>query len=138
MGRARRREPGGIRQLLDLIEEHPDAIAYDWRVRFGLPASAIGTEMDWAESCSLARILLSDQSSWLGAKASGLDRPWPAEAWILANLYDLTAAAHSKRKPKPHPRPSDPKPKRIGRATLPQRRIRAELDKRSSRRAPGG
>src|SRR5690554_8080247 len=79
MGRSRRCEPGGIRQLLDLIEEHPDAIAYDWRTRFGLPASAIGSEMDWAEACSLARILLSDQSSWLGAKASGLDRPWPTE-----------------------------------------------------------
>lgn len=92
-----------------------------------MPISAIGTEMEWAEAVALARILLSDQSSWLGAKAAGLDRPWPPEAWVLANLYDLTAAAHSKRKPKPHPRPSDPKPKRLGKAALPQRVIRAAL-----------
>ena len=96
--------------------------------------------MDWGEAVSLARVLRADQSSWLGAKASGMDRPWPAEAWILANLFDLTAAANTKkgRALRPHPRPSDPKPKRIGRATMSQRRIRAELDKRSSRRAPGG
>lgn len=92
-----------------------------------MPISAIGTEMEWAEAVALARILLSDQSSWLGAKAAGLDRPWPPEAWVLANLYDLTAAAHSKRRPKPHPRPSDPKPKKIGKAALPQRMIRAAL-----------
>ena len=96
-----------------------------------MPATAIGTpEMGWPEAVSLARILRSDWSSWLGAKVAGLDRPWPPEAWILANLYDLTAAANTRRRPRSHPRPSDPKPKRIGRATLPQRRIRAELDKR--------
>ncbi|MFA5712303.1 hypothetical protein [Mycolicibacterium sp.] len=91
--------------------------------------------MAWSEACALARVLVADQSSWLGARVAGMDRPWPAEAWILANLYDLTAAANAKkgRALRPHPRPSDPKPTRIGRATVSQRRIRAELDKRSAR-----
>lgn len=89
--------------------------------------------MDWAEACSLARILRGDTSSWTGALAAGMDRPWPVEAWLLANLFDLTAAANSKRKPKAHPRPSDPKPTRLGRATMPQRRIRAALAQRGHR-----
>jgi len=115
------------------MEEYPDEIAYDWRTRFGVPSTVIGGEMDWVESVRLARVLLADQTSWLGAKVAGHSRPWSPEAWILANLYDLTAAANSKHRPKPHPRPSDLPPKRVGNPALPQHVIRAALRARGHR-----
>lgn len=121
---------GGIRQLLDLIEEHREAFDYDWRTRFSLPADVIGTdEMDWREAWSLTRTLISDGSSRLGATVAGWDRPWSPEAWILADLWDLLAAVNTerRRRPKPYPRPNAPKPTRFGRATLPQHQIRAAL-----------
>jgi len=83
--------------------------------------------MSWREAWSLTRTLINDGSTRLGAAVAGWDRPWSPEAWILADLYDLLARANSKRRPKAYPRPNSEKPKRIGRATVPQSRIRAAL-----------
>src|SRR5690606_40055155 len=69
----------------------------------------------------------SSDLSRIGAAVAGWDRPWSPEAWILADLWDLLAAVNTerRRRPKPYPRPNAPKPKRIGKATLPQHVIRA-------------
>lgn len=84
--------------------------------------------MTWGEAWELMKALASDTSSRLGAKLAGHDRPWPVEAWLLANVYDLLAVANSKRRPPPYPRPDDAtRKKRVGRPALPQHRIRAAL-----------
>lgn len=130
MAGARRSDPGGIRQLLELIEEHREAFDYDWRTRFGLSADVIGTdEMSWREAWSLTRTLISDGTSQLGAAVAGWRRPWSPEAWILADIFDLLVAVNTGRgrRPKPYPRPNAPQPSRIGRTNLPQHVVRAAL-----------
>ena len=93
--------------------------------------------MDWREAWSLTRTLISDGTSRIGAAVAGWDRPWSPEAWILADLWDLLAAVNTerRRRPKPYPRPNAPKPKRIGKATLPQHVIRAALAARGHKSA---
>ena len=80
---------GGILGLLDLIEEHPGAIEYDWRTRFHAPASDIGTAYPWDESLRLVKILRADPSSMIAAAFEGWDHPISREALVLMDLYDL-------------------------------------------------
>lgn len=98
------REPGGIRRLVDLSDEHPAAFAYDWRTRFGRPFSAVGESMTWCESALLFASLLTDPSSHIAAAVEGWENPITREALILMDLFDLDhAVAAGKHKPKPHP-----------------------------------
>lgn len=120
-------EPGGIEGLIELIGEHRSAFAYDWRARFGLPLRSIGTTVDWCEALDLYRELMRDSSSRVCASVAGWSDPADLAALVLMDLYDLTAAANSKRRPRARPRPWDG-PRRIGKgARLPQRDIRAAL-----------
>lgn len=108
----RRREPGGIRWLLDLIEEHRPALEYDWRTRFGLPLTAVGTAaMSWGEACRLVGELAAEPSSHTAAALGGWSHPWSWEATAVADLWELTAGLHTaKGKESPdYPRPW-PKP----------------------------
>jgi hypothetical protein len=83
---------------------------------------------DWWETRCLATELAADPSSHVAAALAGWSHAWPIEAWILADLFDLTMRANSKRRTNtPYPRPNAEKPKRIGRAIRPQRDIRAAL-----------
>lgn len=94
---------GGIWALLELIEEHRSAVAYDWRSRFGLGSEVIGDGMGWREAVDLADTLRRDPTSWLGAALSGWKYPMSHEAVLLADLFDLEHTVNSKRPPKPHP-----------------------------------
>lgn len=99
---------GGICGLLDLIEEHPGALEYDFRTRFpGLPNGLgdVPDRMGWGEAIRVLRILRADPSSMVAAAAEGWSHPISREALALLDLYDLTMAANSSGKgpkPKPH------------------------------------
>ena len=133
MGQARQRRggPGGIHWLLDLIEEHQPALEYDWRTRFGLPLSAVGTPaMTWGEGYRLANVLVGDPSSHTAAGIAGWDYPWPRDVALLADTWDLHAAVNTKKPPPPYPRPwsTAVETTRTGDASMwSQDQIRAEL-----------
>lgn len=104
--------PGSL-TLLDLIEEHPSAFAYDWRTRLRLPLAVIGKSMTFGEAWSLVQALATDPSSHVAAALAGWRHPWSQEAIILADLYDLQhQKAAGKKRVKPRPRPWDKKPER--------------------------
>lgn len=124
---------GGIRALLDLIEEHRGAIEYDWRTRFGLPLSAIGTDaMDWGEAYRLAMILLGDQTAHLCAAAAGWTSPWSRDTEMLAVLVEITLRRSVKYpdRVRPWPRPwPDAATTTTAKPTLPQPVVRAVLQR---------
>lgn len=62
-------------------------------------------EPEYDEAFLLVQSLMSDPSSWLYAALVDWDYPVSREWLILADHFDLTHSAHSKRRPKPHPRP---------------------------------
>lgn len=98
-------DPPGILGLLELIEEHPAAFAYDWRTRFRMPTDAIGVGMSWGEAWLLVQGLSRDPSSHVAAAIAGWRYPMGREALVLADLFDLTHAAHAQKRAKPYPRP---------------------------------
>ena len=83
-------------------------------------ADVLDGRMPWAETLALFRVLVNDPTSHIAAAIRGYLHPWSREAFVLADLYDLTVAAHSngKGRSKPYPRPTDEPPKRIGDASL--------------------
>lgn len=128
---------GGILDLVDLIDQHRSAFAYDWRVRFGLPLDSIGEAIDWREAYDLAKELMLDTTSHANVAVTGMRTPWSPEAWLLADVWDLLSQVYSKRgNHRPHFRPSDgPKPQsRFGGTTLPQAKVRDLLEKRGPRK----
>ena len=120
----------GIVALVELADEHPAAFAYDWRARFGVAFELVGEAMSWGEAVHLLSALAPDPSSHVAAAIAGWQHPLSREALVLADLLDLTAAAHSSKKPKPYPRPwtrADRKPAR--KQVLSQEQIRAVLER---------
>lgn len=99
------REPGGIIAVVDLLDDHTAAFIYDFRHRFGLGLSDLGSKVSWLEVWHLVSVLLRDPSSWLATSLQGWHHPISYEWAALAATYDLLAQVHSKRKPKPYPRP---------------------------------
>jgi hypothetical protein len=134
------RERGGILTLLALIEEHESAFAYDWRTLFGQPLEVIEQgEMSWREAWLLAKQLLTDPSSRVFAALAGWPHPWTRETFVLADLFDLLAAAHTDRRHRSqlasYRRPSgSPTSVRIGKPDRPQREIWAVLMSRGHQR----
>lgn len=123
---------GEILSLLDLIEEHEQAFAYDWRTRFGLPLSSLfDGSMAWHEAWNLTRELLSDPTSRVATATAGWSEPMSREAQVLADLFDLTVGIHAgKRRPRSYPRPWDEGPKRYGKTDLPRAQVLAILASR--------
>jgi hypothetical protein len=109
-----RRTIGGICKLLDLIQEHPSELAYDFRSRFNLGIQDIGEVIPWIEGIRLTSVLLRDPSSWTQAAKNDWDYPVDRN-WIVASqAYDLLAMVNSKKKPKPYPTPwPDPSVNRL-------------------------
>lgn len=99
---------GGICGLLDLIEEHRDALAYDWRTRFHLPLEAVPSEMGWTEAVGHVRVLRRDPSSQLVASLEGWDYPLDRLGWMLADLIDVQGSSAAGKKWKAYPRPVQP------------------------------
>lgn len=81
------------------------------------------------------QVLTTDPSSHLAAAIAGWVHPVSREWLVLADLYDLTrkAAATRRTKDQRYPRPWEaPRRTRMGRATRPQREIRAALAARGA------
>lgn len=139
MDAGRRRCAGGILTLLRLIDRHAAAFEYDFRHRFGLPLRSVFTgEMSWREAYGLAAELARDPSSHVAAAVSEWAHPWPREAFVLADVYDLLVAVNAdpkrRRMIKPYPRPQgNPDARRSRRPTVSQDTIRAALAARGHR-----
>lgn len=97
--------PGGICKLLDLIQEHPAELTFDFRSRFALSLQDIGKTITYMEAIYLASVLLKDPSSWTQAAKNDWDYPVDRNWIISSHAYDLLAMVNSKKKPKPYPRP---------------------------------
>jgi hypothetical protein len=122
---------GGIVALLELIEEHRAAVAYDWRSRFQLPPGVIGEEMPWDEAIGHIRTLQADPSSAIFAAVAGWDYPMSREALLLADIFDLDHIVNSdpkKGRPKPHSmRPVKTDTRQVQKVGNPGSRTRAEV-----------
>lgn len=81
----------------------------------------------WALTCELAR----DPSSRVGAALADWRYPASREALALADLYDLTQAAHAadrRQRLRPYPRPwPDPNAQRSATPAADQETVRAAL-----------
>ena len=86
------------------MREHRGAFEYDWRTRFGVALSVVGSSMMWGEAWRLTQQLAGDPSSRVAASIGGLDYPIDRTSIVLMDLYDLQHRIVSKR-PKPYPRP---------------------------------
>ncbi len=94
-----------------MLDAHRGAFEHDWRARFRLPLTVVGTdEMSWGEALRLTQQLHSDPGTMVSAALNGWDYPVSREALALFDLYDLYANTHYKG-PKPYPRPWASKPK---------------------------
>jgi hypothetical protein len=121
---------GGICKVLELIEDYPDTLAYDFRSRFNLSIDAIGHTVSWREAILLISVLIRDPSSWLQASWSGWTYPVSREWIVTSHLWDLLANVNSGkgRKPKPYPNPFPSKDaKRSGRTNLPPAEVKKLL-----------
>lgn len=134
-----RSPPGGIAGLLDLIEEHPGPLAYDWRTRFALSLSApFEGHVSWHEAWLLTEQLLADPTSHLAAALADWDHPASREALALADVFDLLVAVNTDKRKRSraghYPRPF-PLGERT-RSTKPQvsqAEVRAALEARGHR-----
>lgn len=82
-------------------------MAYDFRHRFQLSLSDLGTTVPWDECWLLVTVLIRDPSSWVAVAVNKWHHPITYEWAVLAATHDLLAQVYSKRKPKPYPRPWD-------------------------------
>lgn len=122
---------GGSVQLLELIEEHPAELAFDFRSRFGLSIESIGTTVSLRECLLLLNVLLRDPTSWLQAARNGWEYPVSREWIVGSHTYDLLAAVNSGKgkKPKPYPNPFPNKNvTRLGNTEKSVDEVRAILD----------
>lgn len=99
-----RAPPGGIFWLIELVDEHTDALARDFREKFGLSVFELGCGVRWDEAVALARGLFRDTSSWLFAELKGWERPLHPLEPVLADSYDLANQKFVKQMVKPYPR----------------------------------
>lgn len=135
MDERRRREPGKIRVVLELIGDHTEALAYDFRARFGLGLSApFDGTITWPEMWDLVSELVKDPTSHACAALNGWTYPISREAQTLASLYDLTLVANTDSKKRsqvtPYPRPWPDTDKQRSKApTVDQKTIREALAK---------
>lgn len=106
--------PGSLK-VLELLQDHPRELAYDFRSKFHLSIQDIGGAVSLYEAALLIGMLLQQTDSWLQAALSDWKHPVSREWLVLAHTYDLLAAVNSKNKPKPYPTPwPDENVKRIG------------------------
>lgn len=133
MGSRRRAFDGGIASLVELIEEHGEAIEYDLLTKTNHTIGDVGGSLPWGAFLSFIKHLPPDSAfrretmegvEWLDGRMT---------AAILADIYDsqealrfayVTAHAKKGRKvkpPKPYPRPwrKDKTRKHFGRGAIP-------------------
>lgn len=122
---------GGILKLRELISEHENAFAYDFRAKFGLSYLEIGRSVTWIEAIRLTAGLMTDTDSKVQAAINGWSFSMNREFVVLAHIYDLLAQVNSKKKPKPYPMPwPDPNVTKIGsKKPQPRNQILDKLDR---------
>lgn len=123
--------------MLDVVRRYPAEIQYEWQTRFGLSISSLtdGT-MGWDEAYDLLNVIATDTGSVLRARMAGWDYPFSTDSRILADLYDVTLAANSKRrsKKKNWPRPYGENFNRSAPPQVSQDQVLAALEARGFKR----
>jgi hypothetical protein len=82
--------------------------------------------MTWGEAWRLTQILVRDPLSNVFAAIRGWDSPRSREWLLIADLFDLTHAVNSKKRPGAYPRPGDI-PKHFGKTDLTNEEVFAVL-----------
>lgn len=100
-------DAGGIRSLLDLIDEHRAALEYDWRTRFHIGLDEVPARMSYGEACRQVVTLAGDPSTQFSVSLHGMKFPVTREWLAIADLIDITAGDKKWH----YPRPLDEKPK---------------------------
>lgn len=120
---------GGSLKVLELIQDHPAELAYDFRHKFQLSIEEVGRTVSLREAALLIAMLLKQTDSWLQASTAGWKNPVSNEWIVSTHIYDLLAAVNSKNKPKPYPTPwpADGS-KKIGKTTLPRATVLKRLE----------
>ncbi len=124
MAKRRGHEHGEIVGLLDVIDEHSEAIEYDL-IALGLRLRDLGTDkLSWRDLEVV--IQQSPRESAYARAAAQEHSQWDVVAYLLALLVDSTAMGNWQRgggkgsKPKPVPRPgADSGAKRFGSDPIP-------------------
>ena len=124
--------PGSL-TLLDLIEEHRSAFAYDWRTRFGLSVSSVGDAMTFGEAWLLTLELVRDPSSHVAAAVGGLTFPVSQEWLAIKVLVDNYVASKTQKRAKLQTLhdPTAAPPRRWG-SPMSKDALRAVLDEQRS------
>lgn len=111
-------DSGGIFGLLDLLEEHWEALDYDL-LTLGLDIRRIGhPDLDWRRLRAVVTFLPS--TSAFARSVNGPAAAWTVGDYLLAQAVDALHAANWQRaggkgqRPKPVPRPTD-KTQQLGR-----------------------
>jgi len=117
--------PGGSWRLLDLVDEHQEAVEFEL-LRAGFRLRDVGSEqLDWRDFYVLVRGWVNVPHNEVARSARGHDL-WTVEEQLLAIAADRLAHANWQRAgrrvapPKPLPRPWDKKKSRqLGRDAIP-------------------
>jgi hypothetical protein len=99
------RKPGGIARLRKLAKTYPVEVAADLRQFFGVSIDSLGRTTKWSEAQLLFAALIKMSESRLHAKLANWEYPVSREWALLRDIFDLQAAAQSKKRPKPYPAP---------------------------------
>lgn len=125
--------PGGIFELLDFVEEHWTAIAFDLRDRFKISIEAVTSgELLFGESIALVEGLMAEQGTRTHAAVAGW--AWPMTRAEHFAQMQLAAFLNVHRDRDKHPAPmSFPVPWPDPDAVTPAEReaLVAELERRS-------
>jgi hypothetical protein len=126
-----RSDCGGIRSLLELIDQHREAIEYDL-IRLGLRFDWLGTEaLSWRDLWVIVN--QSPQGSALDRAMRPDEALWGLPEQLLAHIADQLADANWQRggkgnRPERLPRPGvTPSTKTHGKAPLPMEEMREWL-----------
>lgn len=133
-------DSGGIFGLLDLLEEHWEALDYDL-LTLGLDIRRIGhPDLDWRRLRAVVTFLPS--TSAFARSVNGPAAAWTVGDYLLAQAVDALHAANWQRaggkgqRPKPVPRPgktSKSTGQRFGTAAVPLSQAVALFGRRDSR-----
>lgn len=94
---------GGTAALLAFVAEHERALTYDFRAKFCLPLSAVGSDVTYGEAIILIEGLLRETGSHLVAKMSGYDWVASHADVALITLSEWFMNVHRDRDKSPEP-----------------------------------
>ena len=100
---------------------------------FGVSIDSLGKKTTWRETVLLISALMQMPESRLQAKLSKWKHPVTREWILLRDIFDLQAAAQSKKKPKPYPAPwKQNTGTTLGKADQPRAHVIAQLKRMNS------